>query len=73
MTKSSSSSGLKMDMRVDDSKNCVTIAEGQLLKTKIGASSFVECSAKDNVGLNLVFEEAIRAIEKTKTPGCRVL
>lgn len=59
-------------MRVQDSAEFVTSAEGQELKTKLGAYAFVECSAKRNEKVSEVFEAAIRATldkidDKSKT------
>lgn len=59
-------------MRVQDSAEFVTSAEGQELKTKLGAYAFVECSAKRNENVSEVFEAAIRATldkidDKSKT------
>lgn len=36
----------------------VTMHEGQAMAKKIGAASYIECSAKCNIGVKEVFEEA---------------
>jgi len=52
---------------------CVTAAEGQELANKLGIP-YVECSAKNNVGVEAVFETAIRSIGKPeKSGGCSLL
>jgi Ras-related C3 botulinum toxin substrate 1 len=62
---------------VQGSEKYVTLAEGKKLKTKIHAYSIVECSAKKRSNLTLVFEEAIRAVERKKPGGrkstCNIL
>lgn len=64
-------------MRVMNSEKYVTTAEGKKLKSKIGAYTLVECSAKKKTNLANVFEEAIRSVVKTsnsaRTPKCKIL
>lgn len=50
----------KLDLRQDISSQ-VTTAEGESLRRKIGANSFVECSAKANINVKLAVEQAVRA------------
>jgi Ras-related C3 botulinum toxin substrate 1 len=50
----------------DSDEQYVTLAEGNKLKKEIHAFSLVECSAKEKLNLTLVFEEAVRAVEKKK-------
>ncbi|XP_052071688.1 ras-related C3 botulinum toxin substrate 2-like [Mytilus californianus] len=64
--------GTKLDIREDaepnkskhfDNKNHpVSFSEGQSLAKKIDAVKYLECSAKTQEGLNLVFEVAIKAV-----------
>jgi Ras-related C3 botulinum toxin substrate 1 len=61
-----------MDKRVEGSKEFVTTAEAEALKNRIGAFSFVECSAVKKINLDSVFDEAIRAIEDTSA-RCTIL
>lgn len=64
--------GLKTDLRSTETE-CVTAAEGQELANKLGIP-YVECSAKNNVGVEAVFETAIRSIGKPeKSGGCSLL
>ncbi|XP_067615039.1 ras-like GTP-binding protein RhoL [Eurosta solidaginis] len=56
--------GTKLDLRVPNSEKFVTTSEGRRLRKEIHAHSLVECSAKKKIGLNQVFEEAVRAVEK---------
>ncbi|KAM7362593.1 ras-like GTP-binding protein RhoL isoform 1-T2 [Cochliomyia hominivorax] len=58
--------GTKLDLRIEITPKFVTTGEGDSLKAKIHAYSFVECSAWKNVNLQHVFEEAVRAIEKKR-------
>ncbi|XP_050098017.1 ras-like GTP-binding protein RhoL [Anopheles aquasalis] len=52
--------GTKLDMRRGDSKE-VTTVEGDKLKRTINANSFVECSAKAGINVELAIQEAVRA------------
>jgi Ras-related C3 botulinum toxin substrate 1 len=66
--------GTKSDLRVEGSSLYVTEAEGKKLKAKIGAKSYVECSARTKDTLVAVFEEAVRVAEsKTESVGCTIL
>lgn len=51
-------------MRILNSEKFVTTEEGRKLKTRIGAYTFVECSALKNINLDEVLRQAIRAIKK---------
>ncbi|XP_063901769.1 ras-like GTP-binding protein Rho1 [Zophobas morio] len=53
---------LKVDLR-DSEKGCISREEGQQLADKLNVA-YVECSAKNNENVNLVFETAIRACSK---------
>ena len=65
--------GLKTDLRSVES-DCVTAAEGQACAEKLGIQ-YVECSARKQVGVEAVFEAAVRASGKPKTRqnGCALL
>ena len=66
--------GTKMDLRdlrndpvmiaelKRENDNIVTYAEGKELAEKLGAAAYVECSAKQNVGLKEVFDNVIHAV-----------
>ncbi|EAX89059.1 multidrug resistance protein, putative [Trichomonas vaginalis G3] len=60
--------GLKKDLRdnfdpaVDPTAKPVTAEEGQKVAQKIGASKYMECSARTKDGLNEIFAEAGRLI-----------
>lgn len=64
--------GTKLDIRQDEEQNKskhvdknnlpVSFSEGQSLARKIDAVRYMECSAKTQEGLNLVFEVAIMAV-----------
>lgn len=59
-----------------NSVECLTPLDGEKLKKKIRAYAFVECSAKDKVNLQNVFDEAILAVKKKsqfKNKYCRIL
>lgn len=69
-------SGTKSDLRILHSEKFVTTIEGKKMKSKIGACSLVECSAKKKEHLEDVFEEAIKAVERKTTrrkPVCCLL
>lgn len=61
--------GTKADLRVQGSEKFVTTVEGKKLRNKINAFTLVECSAKKKTNLDIVFEEAIRAVERKKPGG----
>jgi small GTP-binding protein len=64
--------GLKTDLRSTET-DCVTAAEGQALANKLDVQ-YVECSAKKNIGVEAVFEAAVRATGKpAKSGGCALL
>lgn len=54
-------SGTKCDLRDPNSEKCISHAEGEKLKRQIGATAFIECSAKTRENLDEVFHEAARA------------
>ena len=71
--------GNKKDLRNDEKtkkdlmkmrQEPVKTEQGRALATKIGASSYLECSAKTREGVREVFETATRAalLKKTSTP-----
>jgi Ras-related C3 botulinum toxin substrate 1 len=64
--------GTKSDLRIPGSDKFVTTQEGKKLRSKIGAYSLVECSAKKKQNLALVFEEAVRAVERKPQGGGKV-
>lgn len=51
--------GTKSDLK--NAQNIVNSAEGEIIKRKINANVFIECSAKDYVNINEVIYEAVRA------------
>ena len=64
--------GTKVDLREDENtlqklmdagggKPC-TMAQGHEMKNKIGAAGYLECSAKSQMGIKEVFDQAIRAV-----------
>ena len=68
--------GTKSDLRILNSEKFVTTLEGKKMKSKIGACSLIECSAKKKEHLGDVFEEAIKAVERKTTkrkPVCCIL
>ncbi|CAG2205800.1 RAC2 [Mytilus edulis] len=64
--------GTKVDMRqdecprkskhIDKNSNLVSFSEGQSLANKVQAVKYLECSAKTQEGLQMVFEEAVKAV-----------
>ncbi|XP_052071697.1 ras-related C3 botulinum toxin substrate 2-like [Mytilus californianus] len=64
--------GTKLDIRQDGepqkskhiykNNNTVSFSEGQSLANKVDAVKYLECSAKTQEGLHLVFEVAIKAV-----------
>lgn len=57
------STGTKKDLRLDTDQT-ITLSEAKALKKRIRAYRYVECSAKDNDGLETVFIEAIHSVMK---------
>lgn len=52
----------------------VTSFKGQAVARQIKARYYLECSAKDKVGVKEVFDAATRAaLEKKKSKGCKFL
>ena len=67
--------GNKKDLRYDDTtrrelakakQEPVKTEEGRVMSEKIGAYTYLECSAKTNEGVRDVFETATRAALQTK-------
>ncbi|KAH9314917.1 hypothetical protein KI387_023544, partial [Taxus chinensis] len=60
--------GTKLDLREDENlaeNVCsipITTAQGEELRKKIGASAYIECSAKTQQNIKAVFDEAIRVV-----------
>lgn len=52
--------GTKLDMRKGKSSE-VSTADGEKLKRSMNANSFVECSAKDGINVQLAVQEGVRA------------
>ena len=55
--------GLQSDLRRDgphSDEAQVSYEDGKLVADKIGAAAFLECSAKDNVGVEEVFHVATK-------------
>ena len=78
--------GCKVDLRNDPrtieelrktSQTPVSREEGQRAAEKIGATMYLECSAKTNEGVREVFEHATRAAlainKKTRSKKCEIL
>ncbi|KAM7362592.1 ras-like GTP-binding protein RhoL [Cochliomyia hominivorax] len=65
----------KLDLRVANSEKLITTEESHYMKEQIHAYTLVECSAKDGVNIQQVFEEAVRAVAtKSKSKRqCRIL
>lgn len=54
--------GTKTDLRQNlIRKQLITTEEGESLKRKINANTFIECSAKDNIQIKETIYEAVRA------------
>jgi small GTP-binding protein len=69
--------GTKLDLR-ESSGDCITNAEGESLKTEIGAIKYLECSALTRSGLKQIFDEAIICVlnnrrRPRKKSGCSLL
>lgn len=56
----------KTDLRDDPSIKCYTPEDGKRLKRKVKAQSYRECSALRNEGLEEIFTEAIKVVQKHK-------
>lgn len=56
--------GTKSDLRIPHSEKFITTAEGKKMRNKIKAQQFIECSAMKKDNLEIVFYEAVRAVEK---------
>ncbi|CAC5373612.1 RAC2 [Mytilus coruscus] len=64
--------GTKLDIRqdegprkskhIDKNSHLISFSEGQSLANKINAVQYLECSAKTQEGLQMVFEEAVKAV-----------
>lgn len=69
--------GCKVDARspdyLDGLYNKVTYTEGQSMAQKIGAFAFLECSAKENSGVQEVFQAATKAAYSKKKGANSVL
>ena len=69
--------GTKLDVRQDGelmlrlkekSITPVSVSDGLRLQEEIGAVKYMECSAHTQTGMDIIFEEAIRAaLNNTKT------
>lgn len=69
--------GLQSDLRRDDTRSdaeksnagaLLSYADGKLVADNIGAAAFLECSAKDNVGVEEVFHVATKIAMEWKKP-----
>jgi small GTP-binding protein len=78
--------GLKTDLRQDadttklvegKGSKILTPEDGDELAKRVGANQYIECSAKLNEGLKLLFDEAIRCAistpKKKKSLGCNLM
>lgn len=71
-------SATKIDLREDprNLRPLITTEEGEEFAQKIGARKFIECSSKDNVAIEEVIHESIRAyttepkVEVIKKESC---
>jgi len=64
-----------MDLRAKK-PDCISTSEGKKLRRKIRAVAYLECSAINNVGLEEVFTEAVRAsisLPSKKQKRCLIL
>mmetsp|Transcript_7750 Transcript_7750/g.11506 ORF Transcript_7750/g.11506 Transcript_7750/m.11506 type:complete len:192 (+) Transcript_7750:56-631(+) len=62
--------GNKIDMRNDSNKDeFVSEEEGKKMKGEIGATAYIECSAKEQINLAEIFNECIRAQAKPSKGG----
>jgi len=63
--------GTKLDL-MDEKVPLITRDEARDLEKKIKAKGYYECSAKTRTGVDLVFEQAVRAIfiKRGKSKGC---
>ena len=70
--------GTKLDLRNDveyhakHAQNFVTYDQGKALAAKLGAAAYVECSAKNYVGVKEVFDNVIHAVleQNSKKKNC---
>lgn len=72
--------GNKKDLRNQSASKCVRTQEGEQMAQRIGAQSYVECSALTKDGVRQVFEVATRSSlargkkrRKEKKNGCDIL
>lgn len=71
--------GTKTDLRTEsvtagNSQANVSLEEGRSLAKRIGASSYLECSAKHGTGVKEVFENAVRAaLQNSQQRTCTLL
>ncbi|CAD8064750.1 unnamed protein product [Paramecium primaurelia] len=59
--------GSKIDLRQNDNK-CVQRESAKRMADQLGCL-YLECSAKDKIGLNELFEEAVRTALRSKKPN----
>ena len=57
--------GTKMDMR-GDNDSALTVEAGQAMAKEIGATEYIECSAKSQTGLKRVMVEAAKIAQTTR-------
>ncbi len=72
--------GTKIDLREDSatinsfegkSRGMITKEDGESLRAQIKAQAYLECSAKTQVGLKQVFDEAIRVVFKKQQASAK--
>ena len=63
--------GTKSDLRkkVPAQETLVTTAQAKACRQKVSASSYLECSAKENDNIEAVFDAAIKACNSTSKPA----
>ncbi|KAL5103565.1 Ras-like GTP-binding protein Rho1 [Taenia crassiceps] len=64
--------GCRCDARTSSSES-ITPSEGQALARKVGAVSYIECSAYDSTGVDDVFSRAAQIATDAKMKRCLVM
>uniref|UniRef100_T1IS63 Uncharacterized protein n=1 Tax=Strigamia maritima TaxID=126957 RepID=T1IS63_STRMM len=64
----------KCDLRNENATTAdlVSTKDGKKMCAKIGAAKYVECSAKTSIGVEEVFQKAVRSVFKRKSRVCKI-